>query len=76
MQTIAGGDAGLCFLRLDGYPGLEMRQPTQYRDQGSRPQPQPEAKKLDIIYRKNNRDERKLQTNYIEYWDSSKVVIV
>ena len=65
MKTIAGWEPGLRFLRLDGYPGLEMRQPTQYRDQGSRPQPQPEAKKLDIIYRKNNRDERKLQTNYI-----------
>ena len=63
MKTIAGGEPGLRFLRLDGDPGLEMRQPTQYRDQGPRPQPEPEAKKLDIIYRKNNRDERKLQTN-------------
>ena len=63
LKPIAGGEPGLRFLRLDGDPGLEVRQPTQYRDQGSRPQPEPEAKKLDIIYRKNNRDERKLQTN-------------
>ena len=74
MQTIAGGDAGLCFLRLDGYPGLEMRQPTQYRDQGSRPQPQPEAKKLDISTEKiiEMKESFKLTT----YWNSSEVVIV
>ena len=63
LKTIAGGEPGLRFLRLDGDPGLEVRQPTQYRDQGPRPQPEPEAKKLDIIYRKNNRDERQLQAN-------------